>query len=332
MTPPSAQIDDEAASWVIRQDSDALSPSEAQQLSAWLHADTAHAEAYARACKAWGAMGAPAVTRALARQPTAPPASAASPSAPSPPSRAARPPLRRRYQAMALAACVVLGVSLQGQSVLIWWQASARTPVGEIRTITLADGSRVQLDSDSAIAVDDTPGQRRIRLLKGEAAFTVAPDPSRPFTVAAAQGTTTALGTRFIVRRDGSRTDILVTEHRVHVVARHQGGPSEEVVREGEAATYGPEGLSPPHQVDVESAAAWTRDRLVFVDRPLGEVIAELSRYHRGYIRLVGTGLRDLRVSGSFVATDPVAAIDTLGHSMNLRVTKLTNALILIRK
>ncbi|GEB37769.1 sensor [Gluconacetobacter liquefaciens] len=327
MTPPSAQIDDEAASWVIRQDSDALSPSEEQQLYAWLQADTAHAEAYARARKTWGAMGAPAVTRTLARQPAAP-----LPSAASPPSRAVRPPLRRRHQAMALAACVVLGVSLQGRSLLIWWQASACTPVGEIRTITLADGSRVQLDSDSAIAVDDTPGQRRIRLLKGEAAFTVAPDPSHPFTVAAAQGTTTALGTRFIVRRDGSRTDILVTEHRVHVVAQHQGGPSEEVVREGEAATYGPEGLSSPHPVDVESAAAWTRNRLVFVDRPLGEVIAELSRYHRGYIRLVGTGLRDLRVSGSFVATDPVAAIDTLEHSMNLRVTKLTNALILIRK
>ncbi|MFT8775433.1 MAG: FecR domain-containing protein, partial [Gluconacetobacter liquefaciens] len=81
---------------------------------------------------------------------------------------------------MALAACVVLGVSLQGRSLLIWWQASACTPVGEIRTIMLADGSRVQLDSDSAIAGDDTPGQRCIRLLKGEAAFTVAARPAAP--------------------------------------------------------------------------------------------------------------------------------------------------------
>ncbi|MFT8775434.1 MAG: hypothetical protein ABF893_02075, partial [Gluconacetobacter liquefaciens] len=140
------------------------------------------------------------------------------------------------------------------------------------------------------------------------------------------------LGTRFIVRRDGSRTDILVTEHRVHVVARHQGGPSEEVVREGEAATYGPEGLASPHPVDVESAAAWTRNRLVFVDRPLGEVIAELSRYHRGYIRLVGTGLRDLRVSGSFVAARQGAPHHKQQHYMKFGVTKRSHALVMRTK
>ena len=323
MSDPFSDSDDEASRWVIQQDMGPLSGDDEREFLAWLQHDVAHQEAYLRAQKTWAAMSAPSITQALAQHTSA---------------VAVIPKRRRRFGkarngwAVAIAACLALGMYVGEPPVLLWWQASETSRVGEIRTVTLADGSQVQLDSDSAIAVHYTDKKREVRLLKGQAAFTVTPDREHPFVVTAENGDTTALGTRFIIKRNAALTDVTVTEHSVRVQAQGHNTLSEVIVHEGESATYGPQGVFAAHEVDVDTQAAWTRGRLVFVDQPLKTVINELARYHRGYITLINAEVGKLRVSGSFDATDPLAALDTLEHSMGLHITKVTNALIFIRK
>ncbi len=96
-------------------------------------------------------------------------------------------------------------------------RADAMSASSEMPVIKLEDGSTVQLNAGSAIAFDMTEGERQVQLLRGEAYFTVAADPQRPFTVKAANGTVTALGTEFDVKLKNGGADVVVTEHAVQV-------------------------------------------------------------------------------------------------------------------
>lgn len=208
--------------------------------------------------------------------------------------------------------------------------ADAVTETGEQRSVALDDGSFVDLNTDSAIAVDYRPDRRVVRLLKGEALFRVAADADRPFTVEAGGGATTALGTRFIIRRDGDATRVVVTEHRVRVASPRDAEGQAVSLGVGQGVAYGPAGLAPVMAVDVQTASAWTRGTLSFVDRPLREVVGELARYHRGYIGIAGDALAGRRVSGVFRADDTLGAVETLQRSLGISSTRITDRLILL--
>jgi len=194
--------------------------------------------------------------------------------------------------------------------------------------VKLPDGSIIHLDTDSAVAFDFAGDRRVVRLLGGEAAFIVAPDRNRPFTVKANGGSATALGTRFLVRNEDGGASVTVTEHSVRVAYPAPQGPSA-VVAEGRTLAYGRNGLGQAALANTADAMAWTEGVLVFKDAPLGQIVAEIGRYHRGYVRVLGEA-QDLRVSGVFRIDDPMAAIDQLQRSLGLRSTRLTDRLIFI--
>ena len=161
----------------------------------------------------------------------------------------------------------------------LWLRADARTGAGELRMVTLPDGSRAHLCAGSALALHYGGDRRRVALLAGEALFEVEPDPSRPFVVEAAGGEILARGTAFDVATSDARTEVTVTEHAVDVT----GAGASVRVEAGSQTAYGP-GLPAleSYPVDPEKVTAWRRGRLYFNDKPLGEVIAALARYHRG--------------------------------------------------
>jgi transmembrane sensor len=314
------EISDAASRWVTARDAGTMTTSDERELAVWLAADPLHARAFAQVEALWGTAGSVQVKAALRdRYGVA--------ALPPPPRQRAW--FQWQWVRPALAACLVLAVIGTAYDWPTRIRADAMTETGERRTVPLADGSFVQLDTASAIAIDYSEDRRVIRLLKGEAAFTVAPDRARPFTVEAGEGSTTALGTRFIVRRDGENTDVTVTEHRVRVA-----WPSPPTValdlKEGQATRYGPGGITKAHHVDASAADAWTRGVLVFVDRPLGDVAAALNRYHPGIIRVIGADLAARRVSGGFRTDDPVGAIDTLQRTLGIGSTRITNRLIFL--
>jgi transmembrane sensor len=234
----------------------------------------------------------------------------------------------RKRKIAGVAAAGALALLFQ-HDIVLYLRATHATGAGETRRVTLSDGSRVELDAKSAIAVHFAGRERRIALLDGEAWFEVAPDPARPFVVEAGSGSVTALGTAFDVAVDGERVRVVVGEHRVKV----ENGGAAVVIAEGERSAFsGGAQASPPARTDVARATGWRRGRLIFSDAPLGEVVATLSRHHRGYVAFLDPSLKARRVSGVFLADDPLAAFAEIESALDVRVTRLSTYLILIHK
>ncbi|MGE0716909.1 MAG: FecR domain-containing protein, partial [Alphaproteobacteria bacterium] len=174
----------------------------------WIAADPLHALADAEARALWIAAAVPAARVAAAPRSTPQPRAAPS-----------RRPVRRPVLArLALAASLLLAVAAGvawGPVAFDRLRADHATAVGERRLVTLADGSRVWLNSDTALVVAMTAGERRVRLLRGEAFFEVAADPARPFVAATGAGSARDVGTAYDMRLDGGRASDAVLSGRV---------------------------------------------------------------------------------------------------------------------
>lgn len=208
--------------------------------------------------------------------------------------------------------------------------ADGYTETGEVQTLHLPDGSIAEMNSGTAIAIQYSSSERRLRLLKGEAVFTVSTDAQRPFVVEANGGEATALGTVYAVRDDEKGATVTVVESHVAIAAFPEGrnvrlGPDQRV-------SYQNGTMSAVQSVDAQSETAWRRHKLIFVDKPLGDVIDELNRYHKGVIRIVDSSISTRRVSGVFETNDIVAVIDTLKKSFGFNDTRLGNLVILIHQ
>jgi transmembrane sensor len=285
-----------AAAWLARREAGDWTAQDAAECAAWCAADPSHARAFARVEALWAALPETVLTVV---------------------------PRRRRWPAVALAASLALAL-LAGPEAVLRLRADALTGVGERRTVTLPDGSVAMLNTDSAIAVHG----RTVRLLRGEAAFTVAPDPAHPFTVLSGHGSTTALGTRFIVRQDGEGARVTVIEHAVRIAEPGHV----QVLRQGQTLRYGGGTIEPSQPVEIDAADAWMRGRLRVVNMPLGAVVAELNRYRRGYIGISDPDLARRPVSGVFRVDDPVGAVDVIQRTLGLATTRLTDRIIFLHR
>lgn len=228
---------------------------------------------------------------------------------------------RRRTAAAIAALAAALALLLSLGDVATRFRADHYARVGERKVVALDDGSRAQLDSRSSIAVHYSAAERRVILLSGEAWFDVAHDPARPFVVEAGDGSVTALGTAFDVALNGSGARVTVNEHRVLVMS---GGASV-VVEEGQQSVYERDAAAhAPETVDVEAATAWRRGKLIVTKLPLGDVLATVGRYHRGYIYCVDPSACERRVSGVFDVADAAQVVREIEMSLGLRAIRLT--------
>jgi transmembrane sensor len=207
------------------------------------------------------------------------------------------------------------------------WLADHRTGTGEQRSVVLADGSRLMLNTQTAADVAMDASRRLVTLREGEIWIeTAKPAPNaardaRPFMVETAQGRILALGTRFTVRTLGDRTAVTVLQDAVEVRAAQRPG---EVLtlRAGQQAWLGSEGVGAPREADA-GAADWTQGSLVVNDWRLQDVLAELSRYRRGHLGC-DPAVAELRVSGAFPLDDTDKALAVLTRAFPLRRTGLT--------
>ncbi|MGL4286100.1 MAG: FecR family protein [Phreatobacter sp.] len=229
----------------------------------------------------------------------------------------------------------VLAIGLAGSLFLLAdgpmrLRADAMSGTGEMPVITLADGSTLQLNASSAVAYDFTAATRTVTLLRGQAFFQVARDPTRPFVVAAQGGRITALGTAFDVRLGDDTTDITVTEHAVSFTATGSTGWPVRL-EQGQRAAYRPDGMIGEIQpADMLATLAWRRGQLVVDNATLAEVVTEIGRHFRGRIVITTAALAQRRVSGSFVIVDTDAALAFLEQSLGLSTLRI-GPLILLR-
>ncbi len=225
--------------------------------------------------------------------------------------------------AAAIAACLAV---IFLPPALLRLRADAVTATAQLRTITLPDGSIAQLGPESAIDISYTAHERRVRLLQGEAFFTVVHNPGLPFSVEAGGVRTTDIGTAFEVRRMQGGTEIAVRDGLVRV----DGPALSTQLGAGQWIELGPNGQIARGDADPGEVASWLRGLIIVKDRPTGELVEELRPYYSGIVILRGQGLADRPVTGVFHAADPVSALEAAARSQGARFTRLTPWMIVI--
>ncbi|WP_455922045.1 FecR domain-containing protein [Pseudomonas putida] len=220
---------------------------------------------------------------------------------------------------------LVLGLATLGLKKLQpldYWLADQRTATGEQRTLTLADGTEVELNTHSAIDVRFDQEQRLIVLHEGEImVHTGHPaGEQRPLIVETSDGRLRALGTRFLVRREAEGTRLSVLQSAVAAHAREL--PGEVVLHEGQQMLMQRSALGEAVAL-TPGADAWTRGMLVVDNARLGDLAHELSRYRTGYLG-VSPKVADLRITGSFPLKDTDLALRALLPTLPIQIQQHT--------
>ncbi|WP_371348163.1 FecR domain-containing protein [Ancylobacter sp. IITR112] len=302
-------LSDEAIEWIVRLHSGHAAPADRAAFGRWRSLSPAHERAALEAESIWQGVGAPeAGLRETAQR---------------------RLRVTRRTVIGGLAA-IGGGIALERSGAIPpRLFADHWTGTGEQRTVTLPDGSSVALNAATALSVDYDTDQRRLILYQGQAVFSVAPAPDRPFLVEAEGGTTRALGTVFDV---DIRTRAVVVSVVEGTVSVSSGGPGQDSVAVGadQRVSYAPgTGVGSIEPADGEAATAWRRGKLIFNHRPLGDVVAEIERHRSGVIVIADPALRGLAVTGVFDLRDPDAILGTIEETLPVRITRLPLVTIL---
>ncbi len=205
------------------------------------------------------------------------------------------------------------------------------TQTGEIRDISLADGSHILLNTNSAVSLAYDDSIRKVILLHGQARFTVAKDPFRPFEVSIDDLTIKALGTVFQVNRVSNDIKVTVQEHVV-AVSRATSNDTVKITTGQQLNIIFQQALQQPREVKLNQVTAWQQRHLIINDQPLGELIKELQRYRHGRIFLADKQLQDLRITGVFSLEDPEAILNSVINVLHLKATWLGPWWVVLRR
>lgn len=230
-----------------------------------------------------------------------------------------RPALRRL--AVAAGVLLVAGLVWQLDSLSYLNDQTHRTAQGQIKTIDLTDGSRLELDTDSEIRVHYSRHGREIRLARGRAVFTVAHGDSRPFEVFAGEGKIRDIGTQFDVRHLADGVAVAVLDGEIEVSGQASAVPVP--LRRGQRISYAPNGeVGPMRIVDIDTYSAWREGKLVFRARPLREVLEELGRYQPAHLIVSSPRILDTQVSGIFPTDNLSQTMRTIAATLPIRLTQ----------
>jgi len=334
--PTHDRIEAEAARWIARGETPGWSAEDQAALETWLNESDAHRVAWLRLSSVW--RRADRLTVLWAPERTVENGHARSPTVD------AKPRSQVRWQT--LAACLALGVALLGalSPYLLRGRDTYSTPVGGQQTIPLADGSRLELNTQTRLRAVVDERQREVWLHRGEAYFDVKPDPTRPFVVHAGDRRITVLGTRFSVRRDGGRFEVAVQEGRVRIDASDAAAdirrapaataPGHEstnkalprvIVTAGQIA-YAEPGtratlVAKRVPARVARELSWRQGLLAFESTRLDAVAAEFNRYHRRKLVIIDAEVAAIPIGGTFEAGDLDAFVRLLQRGFDLKAT-----------
>ena len=318
------EIDEEAAAWAWRLDSDIVSAADRQAYESWLRRDPRHRRASEELAQVWRALDGLAEAKRDEKIATFAGRERASPG-------------RRGRIWWAVAASLLAAVGAA-----VWTRTGGElrtleTAVGQQRNVTLADGSIVALNTNTIVETDFRRRVRDIYLRKGEAHFQVAHDGSRPFVVHAADALVRAVGTQFDVRVHNDRhVDVVVDEGRVEVqkAAAPEGGATVagsvrplRALHAGETlSTATPDyRVSPVSPEQLSSAMAWREGAIIFDGRPLAEAVAEIERYTDARIIIGDPAIAALRVGGRFRTDDVQGFFDALQSALPVSIRRAAN-------
>jgi transmembrane sensor len=343
--PTVADISRAASDWLVRRDA-GFNADEQAEFNEWLRADPRHASAMAEAEAAWSAIQRPRHTgdvdfamRVLE-------------------SRRQRRVRRRIMTAgVSVAAAAVIAVIFRltsFQPSIVPADSLAATMIARPERRALADGSVVELNAGAEIVVDFSPEHRRVRLIRGDAHFTVAKDASRPFLVGAGTVEVRAIGTVFAVQLGADAVEVLVTEGKVQVnkVADEPGPgaplpaiadlPSDgagSLVTAGERTIVSITAdasiaahVEPVSALEIENALAWRTRRIEFSGTPLAEALAMFNRQNRTQLALGNPALAKHEIGGIFWIDNPEGFARLLETSFGVQAVRERDDTIVLHR
>ena len=300
-----ARLNAEASAWLARLHGP-RSEEARGALQDWLKADPAHQEAFERATELWELLpGAAELNEAPQR------------------------PASRRFVPLAIAASLAVLAGAGAMTALLNQPLTFDTRIGEQRTAALDDGSRISLNTDSHVTVKFDRDEREVSLDRGEAMFDVAHDTARPFVVTAGGERIKALGTSFVVRRDGDRVRVTLLSGKVEVARAGEQSRVLAVLAPGERVSATPDAVPVLDRPALDAITAWRRGELRFRDTPLSDAVAEVNRYGRQRVIVNDARLAGLPISGVFATDNPAEFAAAVAQLHGLRVQREGEAVLL---
>jgi transmembrane sensor len=197
------------------------------------------------------------------------------------------------------------------------------TPVGGRQTLTLADGTRIELNTDTVLKLNKERGIRSVTLVKGEAYFQVQHDAQRPFVVETAGHTVTDLGTKFTVRAEPDRIEVRLVEGKARLDAVDAAKPQPSMLlKPGDVAVATATAMSVKRESmnKLSDDLGWRRGLIVFRDTTLADAAAKLNRYNTNKLVIDARAAR-LKINGTFRADDAQTFAQMARDVFGLRIT-----------
>lgn len=276
-----AQVETAAATWLARLTSGSLTLGDLAEFEYWRAASADHDRVYRELEAMWSDLGRVQASPGLGgrliaglrRYRTAP---------------------ASRWGTAAGRIAAAMLAMMTGYGYLSTWRYDYHSGAGEIRRVTLADGSVASLKGDTAFdfRVSDS-GARTVELARGEVFFEVVHDAARPFLVDVGSCLVRDVGTGFSVARTGRSATVSVD----HGVVEVQAGGQSEVLTKGQQVGFGLYEMGRKTRVDRAAIASWRRGLYVAENKPLGEVLADLDEYYPGRILVTSARLRGIRIN-----------------------------------
>lgn len=301
-----------AITWFARLRSSEAGSAEKAEFERWLAASPAHPKAYEKAAALWEFAGKVSEHPAILAERSAILAKTSSPVV-----------SRRTFMAVAAAAAVAFLVV--SSSFFSSTEESFSTAFGEQKSVVLPDGSTATLDTDTRLRVNFSGRARRVTLEKGQAFFSVAHQPERPFAVAAGNGVVTALGTVFSVRRDQQTITVTLVTGKVAVDVRNGDvehfptGSGSVSLLSNQQVSYTAHEIKGVQPIDAAAAVSWVQGDIIFHDTLLKDAVSEINRYTKTKIVVRDSRLEALRINGVFHVTDVETFLLALNATFGIR-------------
>ena len=302
----SEQALDQAATWIARLRADDVTAEHKDAFAKWLSTSAENRKAYDQSFALWEDL---AVVGKLPFEDF------------SSTSRPVTPGRSFQFGSWPLSAAAVLLVFVVA-SLLIFTTPTYQTEVGEQSTLTLADGSVLNLNTATSIKVSFSGDERAIDLIKGEAFFEVKSESARPFVVSACESTIIAVGAAFNVLCEDGNMTVTVSEGTVQVKGTSGNSflsAKEQVIRLDSS------GLQDVRKVNTENVTAWRKQLHIYDGVPLSVVVADLNRYARQQIRVYDSDLANIEVVARYKMTERELTLNSLEKTFPLRVVTVSD-------
>jgi len=314
-----AAIKSRAADWLMERSlSENWGEADQARLDEWLAQSPAHEVAFARMEAAWdrterlAAIGAPL--------------------------RGDREPVRRVSPMLMKLAAVFLLVTIAGAAGAYFFlqprDRTFATPVGGHEIVNFADGSSIELNTNTVVRARMTTEERVVWLDRGEAFFRVKHDPMHPFIVVAGSHRVTDLGTQFVVRHDDRRVQVAVVQGRVWLEgAEKQKSEHSTLLTPGDIATATGKDVSIARTSGqaLVNALGWRRGVLVFKHTTLAEAAAQFNRYNSKQILIADPQAASRTIGGTFPTKDVDDFTRLAQAVLGLHVTEHDNTIVISR-